>query len=81
MSNGLCLTLLHRRKFSRVSRALQSDQGSPVAIAQAQADALRILEERTATPAARVTFEGLSTPLHRRGRLGGDRAELIAIDT
>ncbi|MCW5660120.1 MAG: VirB4 family type IV secretion/conjugal transfer ATPase [Burkholderiaceae bacterium] len=48
MSNELYLTLLYRPNVSRVSRALQSTQRSREAIAQAQAEALRVMEERSA---------------------------------
>ncbi len=48
MSNELYLTLVYRPNVSRVSRALQSTQRSREAIAAAQADALRVMEERSA---------------------------------
>jgi type IV secretion system protein VirB4 len=48
MSNELYLTLVYRPNVSRVSRALQSRQRSREAITAAQADALRIMEERSA---------------------------------
>ncbi|MGZ5655963.1 MAG: VirB4 family type IV secretion/conjugal transfer ATPase, partial [Caldimonas sp.] len=48
MSNELYLTLVYRPNASRVSRALQSTQRSRAAIAQAQADAMRVMEETTA---------------------------------
>jgi type IV secretion system protein VirB4 len=48
MSNELYLTLLYRPNVSRISRALQSTQRSREAIAQAQAEALRVMEERSA---------------------------------
>lgn len=48
MRSELYLTLVYRPQASRVGRALQSTQRSREAIAAAQADALRILEERTA---------------------------------
>src|SRR5690606_19621734 len=48
MSHELYLTLVYRPNASRVSRALQSRQRSREAIAQAQADALRVMEERSA---------------------------------
>ena len=48
MSNELYLTLVYRPNVSRVSRALQSTQRTRAAIAEAQADALRVMEERTA---------------------------------
>ena len=48
MSNELYLTLVYRPNASRLSRALQSTQRSKTAIAAAQAEALRVMEERTA---------------------------------
>jgi type IV secretion system protein VirB4 len=48
MSNELYLTLVYRPNVSRVSRALQSRQRSREAIAAAQVDALRVMEERSA---------------------------------
>ena len=48
MSNELYLTLVYRPNVSRMSRALQSTQRSRAAIAEAQADALRVMEERSA---------------------------------
>mgnify|MGYP000031641492 CR=1 FL=1 len=48
MSNELYLTLVYRPNASRVSRAMQSTRRSRAAIAEAQADALRVMEERSA---------------------------------
>jgi type IV secretion system protein VirB4 len=48
MSNELYLTLVYRPNVSRVSRALQSTQRTRSAIAEAQAEALRVMEERAA---------------------------------
>jgi len=48
MSNELYLTLVYRPNTSRLSRALQSTQRSKIAIAAAHAEALRVMEERTA---------------------------------
>ncbi|MDZ4173147.1 MAG: VirB4 family type IV secretion/conjugal transfer ATPase [Hydrogenophaga sp.] len=48
MSNELYLTLVYRSSTSRLSRALQSTQRSKAAIAAAHAEALRVMEERTA---------------------------------
>ena len=48
MSNELYITLIYRPNVSRVSRALQSTQRSRAAIAQAQVEALRVMEETTA---------------------------------
>ena len=48
MSNELYLTLLYRPFDSRVARALQSTRRTRAEIATAQADALRVMEERSA---------------------------------
>jgi type IV secretion system protein VirB4 len=48
MSNELYLTLVYRPHHSRLSRALQSTRRSQATIAAAQAEALRVMEERTA---------------------------------
>jgi type IV secretion system protein VirB4 len=48
MSNELYLTLVYRPNASRISRALQTPQRSKAAIAEGHADALRVMEERTA---------------------------------
>jgi len=48
MSNELYLTLLYRPDVSRISRVLRAKQRSREAIAHAQADALRVMEERSA---------------------------------
>jgi type IV secretion system protein VirB4 len=48
MSNELYLTLVYRPNVSRVSRALQSARRSREEIAQARADALRVMDEKTA---------------------------------
>ncbi|EHR71216.1 type IV secretion/conjugal transfer ATPase, VirB4 family [Burkholderiales bacterium JOSHI_001] len=48
MSNELYLTLVYRPNASRVSRALQSTRRSRTVIAQAQADALAVMAERSA---------------------------------
>ncbi|WP_457356111.1 VirB4 family type IV secretion/conjugal transfer ATPase [Roseateles sp. P5_D6] len=48
MSNELYLTLVYRPNVSKFSRALQPRQRTRVAIAEAQVDALRAMEERTA---------------------------------
>lgn len=48
MSNELYLTLVYRPNVSRMSRALQSTQRSRATIAEASADALRVMEERSA---------------------------------
>jgi type IV secretion system protein VirB4 len=48
MSNELYLTLVYRPNTSRVHRALQATRRSRAEIAQAQADALRVMDEKTA---------------------------------
>lgn len=48
MSNELYLTLVYRPNASHVSRALQSTQRTRLAIAEAQAEALCVMEERSA---------------------------------
>lgn len=48
MSNELYLTLVYRPIASRMHRAMQSSQRTRVAIEHAQAEALRVLEERSA---------------------------------
>jgi len=48
MSTELYLTLVYRPLATRMSRALQSRQRTRAALAEAQADALRVMEERTA---------------------------------
>ena len=48
MSNELYLTLVYRPAGSRLGRALQSSRRSRDEIAQAQAEALRVLEEKSA---------------------------------
>jgi len=48
MSNELYLTLVYRPNISRVGRALQPRQRTREQIAQDQAEALRIMEERSA---------------------------------
>jgi type IV secretion system protein VirB4 len=48
MSNELYLTLVYRPNASRIGRAMQSTQRSRAAIAQAQAEALRVMAERSA---------------------------------
>jgi type IV secretion system protein VirB4 len=48
MSNELYLTLVYRPAGSRLGRALQSNRRSRDEIAQAQAEALRLLEEKSA---------------------------------
>lgn len=79
MSNELYLTLVYRPNMSRLSRALQSTQRSRAAIAEAQADALRVMEERTAL-VGRV-LRGFGPQLlgarAQRGRLYSEVAEFL----
>jgi type IV secretion system protein VirB4 len=48
MSNELYLTLVYRPNVTRIGRALQGRARTRAAIADAQADALRVMEERSA---------------------------------
>jgi type IV secretion system protein VirB4 len=48
MSNELYLTLVYRPNVSRISRALQSTRRSRDDIAKAQAEAIRVMEEKSA---------------------------------
>jgi type IV secretion system protein VirB4 len=79
MSNELYLTLLYRPNASKVSRALQSSQRSREAIAVAQAEALRIMEERSALVAR--TLRGFGPRLlgvrEARGRSFSEVAEFL----
>ncbi len=79
MSNELYLTLVYRPNVSRMSRALQSTQRSRATIAEAQADALRVMEERSAL-VGRV-LRGFGPQLlgtrHERGRSYSEVAEFL----
>lgn len=79
MSNELYLTLVYRPNVSRVSRALQSTKRSRDAIAAAQTDALRVMEERSAL-VARV-LRGFGPELlgvrEARGRRYSEVAEFL----
>jgi type IV secretion system protein VirB4 len=79
MSNELYLTLVYRPNVSRVSRALQSTQRSREAIEAAQADALRVMEERSAL-VSRV-LRGFGPELlgvrEERGRRYSELAEFL----
>jgi len=79
MSNELYLTLVYRPNVSRVSRALQPTKRSRVAIEAAQADALRVMEERAAL-VSRV-LRGFRPELlgirAERGRSFSEVAELL----
>ncbi|MBE7418422.1 MAG: VirB4 family type IV secretion/conjugal transfer ATPase [Ideonella sp.] len=79
MSNELYLTLVYRPNVSRVSRALQSKQRSREAIAAAQVEALRVMEERSAL-VARVLRGFGPEPLGAReadGRRWSEVAEFL----
>jgi len=79
MSNELYLTLVYRPNVSRVSRAMQSTKRSRAAIAEAQADALRMMEERSAL-VARVLRGFGPQPLGerlQRGRRYSEVAEFL----
>jgi type IV secretion system protein VirB4 len=79
MSNELYLTLVYRTNMSRVSRALQSRQRSREAIAAVQAEALGVMEERSAL-VARV-LRGFGPELlgvrEERGRRYSEVAEFL----
>jgi type IV secretion system protein VirB4 len=79
MSNELYLTLVYRPNVSTVSRALQSRQRSREAIAAAQEEALRVMEERSAL-VARV-LRGFGPELlgvrEHRGRRYSEVAEFL----
>jgi type IV secretion system protein VirB4 len=79
MSNELYLTLVYRPNVSRVSRALQSRQRSREAIAAVQAEALTVMEERSAL-VARV-LRGFGPELlgvrEERGRRYSEVAEFL----
>ncbi|WP_430421951.1 VirB4 family type IV secretion/conjugal transfer ATPase [Methylibium petroleiphilum] len=79
MSNELYLTLVYRPNASRVGRALQSTRRTREEIAAAQADALRVMEERTAL-VARV-LRGFGPELlgerEERGRRYSEVAEFL----
>ncbi|MFM9914563.1 MAG: VirB4 family type IV secretion/conjugal transfer ATPase [Rhizobacter sp.] len=79
MSNELYLTLVYRPNVSRVSRALQSTQRSRAAIALAQSDALRVVEEKSAL--VERVLRGFGPQLlglrTRRGRTYSEVAEFL----
>ena len=79
MSNELYLTLVYRPNISRVSRALQSRQRSREAIAEAQAQALRAMAERTALVERVLRGFGprLLGPREQRGRTYSEVAEFL----
>lgn len=76
MSNELYLSLVYRPNVSRVSRALQSRQRTREAIAAAQAEALRVMEERSAL-VARV-LRGFGPELLGLREHGGRRYSEVA---
>ena len=69
MSNELYLSLVYRPNASRLSRALQSTQRTRASIAEAQADALRVMAERSAL-VSRV-LRGFGPQLLGSRQLGG----------
>jgi type IV secretion system protein VirB4 len=79
MSNELYLTLVYRPNLSRVGRALQSGARNRESIAAAHADALRVMEERTAL-VGRV-LRGFGPELlgtrHQGGRTYSEVAEVL----
>ena len=79
MSNELYLTLVYRPNVSRVSRALQSTQRSRAAIAEAQAQALRVMAERSALVERVLRGFGprLLGPREQRGRTYSEVAEFL----
>ena len=79
MSNELYLTLVYRPNVSRVSRALQSTQRSRAALAQAQAEALRVMKERSALVdrVLRGFVPRLLGPREQRGRHYSEVAEFL----
>ncbi|KNZ30906.1 MAG: type IV secretion protein VirB4 [Methylibium sp. NZG] len=79
MSNELYLTLVYRPNVSRVSRALQSTKRSREAIAAAQTDALRVMEERSALVARVLRGFGPELLGNRidRGRCCSEVAEFL----
>jgi type IV secretion system protein VirB4 len=81
MRHELYLTLVYRPQASRVGRALQSTQRSREAIAASQAEALRVMEERSAL-VARV-LRGFGVRLlgvrRHRGRPYSEVAEFLGV--
>ncbi|MBL8388618.1 MAG: VirB4 family type IV secretion/conjugal transfer ATPase [Hydrogenophaga sp.] len=79
MSNELYLTLVYRPTTSRISRALQSPQRSKAAIEEAHAEALRVMEERTAF--VHRVLRGFGPQLlgvrEQKGRLYSEVAEFL----
>jgi type IV secretion system protein VirB4 len=79
MSSEIYLTLVYRPGTSRVSRALQSTQRTRAAIAAAQAEALRVMEERTALVGRVLRGFGprLLGAREQRGRTYSEVAEFL----
>lgn len=79
MSNELYITLVYRPHASRIGRALQSTQRSRAALVEAQADALRAMEERSAF--VERVLRGFGPQLlgrrEQRGRLYSEVAEFL----
>jgi type IV secretion system protein VirB4 len=79
MSNELYLTLVYRPNVSRIGRALQPRQRTRAAIADDQADALRVMEERSALVARVLRSFGprLLGSRQQAGRLYSEVAEFL----
>lgn len=79
MSNEVYLTLVYRPNVSRVSRALQSTKRSRAAIAAAQAEALRVMAERSSLVERVLRGFGprLLGPRSYRGRTYSEVAEFL----
>ncbi len=75
MSNEIFLTMVYRPSVSRVGRALQARERTRAAIAAAQADALRVMEERSAL-VSRVLRGFVPRPLSTRQSEGRTYSEL-----
>jgi type IV secretion system protein VirB4 len=79
MDHELYLTLVYRPNASRIGRALQSTRRTRAAIAEAQTDALRVMEERSALVARLLRGFGprLLGARERRGRAYAEVAEFL----
>ena len=79
MSNELYLTLVYRPNAARIGRALQARQRARTAIAAAQAEALRTMEERSALVARILRGFGpqLLGTRQANGRTYSEVAELL----
>jgi type IV secretion system protein VirB4 len=79
MSNELYLTLVYRPSASRLGRALRARSRSRVVIAEAQTDAMRVMEERSALVARVLRAFGprLLGTRHQGGRAYSEVAEFL----